>query len=185
MKFFRMPITIALLAFSGTAAFSQATECSVGTWAPDYDMLLARIASQLEAPNASASGTLSMVIQMAHSQKEADEEMQIHADDWSFSRGEKDSLTGELFFVLNGVANYTLSATSSGSFHINQQSNTYIQIERQPMLSSEIPVDVFEPMLPVGEWANGTLSCDDDVIQFTIFDQDSDGHLVETWYRQK
>jgi len=94
----------------------------------------------------------------------------------------KDSADDETEFVLNGISLNSIAATSSGSFHISQQSNTYVQTSFE--FGLETPERLFEWMLPVGEWASGKWSCADDVIQFTVSDQDSDGHLVETWYRQ-
>lgn len=176
MKYFSIPAAALLLATSVSPAISQPTGCSIGTWTPDYDALEARIRNQIDAPNAEFSGIVLMVIGMTNSA----EELQFQIEDWSIQR--KDSADDDTKFVLNGISLNSIAATSSGSFHISQQSNTYVQTSIEFGLESS--ERLFEWMLPVGEWASGKWSCVDDVIQFSVRDQDSDGHLVETWYRQ-
>ncbi|MBL4806147.1 MAG: hypothetical protein JKY31_02540 [Rhodobacteraceae bacterium] len=182
MKYFSIPAAALLLATSVLPAFSQPTPCSVGTWAPDYDALEARIKDQIDAPNAVFSGTIMMVISMTNSA----EELQFQAENWTVER--KDDADDDARLVLNGTSlnslmvNQTSASLEVTDFHMAQQSNNYAQTFIHDRV--EMNIGLIESMLPVGEWASGEWSCVDDVIQFTIYDQDSDGHLVETWYRQ-
>ena len=159
---------------SATAELSGQA-CLLGSWEPDLEQFKAYIAPHLDAPNFELSGTLSMHIGEGG-------QAEYRAENWSILRifDNKDNL--ELY--VNGVATFTTAAPSR-NFYLAETSNTYEQqiIAHRKTYFSPIPTDPIKKMLPMGDWAKGTLTFENDQITFEVTEQDPDGHLIETWYR--
>ena len=167
-------------------AFSQSRNpqvaCLGGTWTPDLEKMKAAIGAQIDTPNVEYSGSLSMVINEIN----VPDGVEFHADGWTLLRLYDDK--PDSGFTVTGVAMLNMSAPPGGSFYFSEISNTYLQKLITPGPEGPINDPIIDPvrgMLLMGEWARGSWTCKDDVIHFTVSDQDPDGQLIETWYRQE
>lgn len=174
---------------TSSQAQSQLTgrECLTGDWVPDQEKYEFYILSILNtAPSVRFSGTMTMSIK--------DESAELHAEDWAVVK--VFGATSEVQLILNGKAQYSMVTTSGattpanldGKFHLTQESNAYKQTSisrNNGELLSDDEVSLIKPLLPVGEWASGHWSCQNDLLTFEVTDQNSDGQLLETWQRKK
>lgn len=158
-----------------TTAELSGPACLLGSWEPDLDQFRAYIGPLLDTTNFELSGTLSM-----HIGEESQGEFRV--ENWSVLRilDNKDNVEMQV----SGVAKFTIAAPSR-KFYLNETSNTYAQqvISHRETHSTPMPTDPIKAMLPMGDWAEGQVSCENDQITFEVTEQDPDGHLIETWYR--
>jgi len=142
---------------------------------PDLEQFKTYIAPQLDTPNFELSGTLSMHIGEGG-------QAEFRAQNWSILRIFDDKDNIEL--LVDGVAKFTIAAPGS-TFYLAETSNTYEQqiITHHETYSNPISMDPVKVMLPMGDWAEGKVTCEKDQITFEVTEQDPDGHLIDTWYR--
>ena len=166
-----------MLTATPALATSLVDKCLVGKWVPDMAKVSKSLRKLSDAPKSQVSGSVLMIIKARGASE-------FRVKNWSLMKIYSDSKRLDL--RVSGKAKFTVSAPHGGEFHFAEQSNTYKQklIDYKFGMANTFEVEPIWQMLPMGEWAHGTIKCSAKTLVFKVSDQDSDGNMFTVWHRK-